>query len=318
MRSATITLACATVALVSWSGFVHAQDSGTNHGCNGPCDSPQLQQFSWDRDLSHSPDALREAKSWDKAAAKGESAKLIGTLALPCDLAAAERVGGERDVKVYEVACKSGVGYFLVSQPRQKPLAESCFAAEAARAADIAGGAKSSSRFACKLSGGTDVKVMAAGILKEASTACDVRDYRWMGVSAAKGQEYSEVSCVDGHGYVIEVPTTGTIKDVSVVDCQEAIKTGLKCGLTAVTMPVTLQTFRDALKDHAVDCTPAQMRVIGRESVGQRYVVEVQCPQQPQGLVAFIPLQDAPKPFETIDCSAAAARSIQCKLTASQ
>jgi hypothetical protein len=52
--------------------------------------------------------------------------------------------------------------------------------------------------------------------------------------------------------------------------------------------------------------------------VGQRYVVEVQCPQQPQGLVAFIPLQDAPKPFETIDCSAAAARSIQCKLTASQ
>jgi hypothetical protein len=302
---------------MGWGGLLHAQDSGTNHGCNGPCDSPQLQQFSWDRDLSHSPDALREAKSWDKAAVKGESAKLIEALSLPCELAAAERVGGDKDVKIYEVACRSGVGYFLRSQPRKQAQAISCFAVEAARAADVAQGAKPSG-FSCRLSGATDTKGMAAAVLKGASTACDVSDYRWMGVSSTSGKEYSEVSCANGHGYVLEIPTTGTLAPVAVVDCQDAIKTGLKCNLTAVTVPVTLQTFRDALKDHAVDCAPAQMRYVGRESLGQRYVVELQCPQQPKGLVAFIPLQGNPKPFETLDCSAAATRSVQCTLTASQ
>jgi len=314
MKAATIMLGCMSIALLVGGGRLHAQDSGTNHGCNGPCDSPQLQQFSWDRDLSHSPDALREAKSWDKAAAKGESAKLIKELSLPCELEAAERVGGDKDVKVYEVACRSGLGYFVVSQPRQKAQALSCFAAEAARAADIARGARASG-FTCRLEGASDVKGMAAVVLKGSSTACDVSDYRWMGVSSTK--EYSEVSCGNGHGYVIEVPTAGTRDPLSIVDCQEAIKTGLKCNLTAVTVPVTMQTFRDALKEHAVDCTPGQMRMVGRESVGQRYVVEVQCAQQSKGLVAFIPLQDGPKPFETLDCSAAAARGVKCTLTGS-
>src|SRR5215831_93946 len=142
MRSSTITLACVTLVLMGWGGLLHSQETGSNDGCQGPCDSPLLQKFSWDRDLSHSPDALREAKSWDKAAAKEEITKLIGTLSLPCEIAASERVGGDKEVKLYEVACRSGVGYFVLSQPRKKPLAISCFAAEAARAAAIAQGAK--------------------------------------------------------------------------------------------------------------------------------------------------------------------------------
>jgi len=321
MQSATIVLASAGIALLGWVGPLYAQTApsgGTNNGCQGPCDSPQLQQFSWGRDLSHVGESLREAKEWDKTAAKAESAKLVATLSLPCELADAQRVGGDKDVKVYEAACRSGTGYFLVSQPPpKKAMAISCFAAEADRAAEIAQGAKPSA-FSCKLTGATDVKAMAAAVVKGASLACEVSDYRWMGVSSTTGTEYSEVACTGGHGYVLEVPKAGKVTQVALVDCQEAIKSGIKCSLTAVTMPITLQTFRDAIKEHAVDCTPAQVRYIGRESLGQRYVVEVQCPQHPSGLVAFIPLQDNPKPFETIDCSAAAARSIQCTLTAKQ
>jgi len=318
MRSATIMLASAGVAFLGWAAPLYAQTAppgGTNNGCMGPCDSPQLQQFSWGRDLSHSPENLLQAKEWDKAAAKGESAKLVAMLSLPCELTDAQRVGGEKDIRIYEAACRSGTGYFLLSQAPKKAMAISCFAAEAERAADIARGVRPSA-FSCKLSGATDVKAMAAGVVKAASLACDVSDYRWMGVSSGTGTEYSEVACSGGHGYVLEVPKAGKPEQVALVDCQEAIKSGIKCSLTAVTAPVTLQTFRDALKDHAVDCSPAQVRLIGRETLGQRYVVEVQCPQQANGLVAFIPLQDNPKPFETIDCSAAAARSIQCTLTA--
>jgi hypothetical protein len=285
-----------------------------------------MQQAEWYRDAPlHLQEHAHEAKEFDKAQDRKESQKLIEELSLPCELADAERAGGGKvhvdgrtvDVKVYEVACRSGTGYFLVSQPPQKSLAISCFAAEAARAADLARGV-TPDEFSCELSGYTNVKTMAGTVLKGAGTACDVSDYRWLGVGSANGTEYSEVSCTDGQGYVLEVPKTGLTAQVAIVGCQEAVKQGIKCKLTAVTMPVTLQTFRDAIRDHAVDCEPAQIRYIGRESQGRRYVVELQCPQQPQGLVAFIPLQGNPKPFETLDCAAAAARAVQCTLTAKQ
>jgi hypothetical protein len=104
---------------------------------------------------------------------------------------------------------------------------------------------------------------------------------------------------------------------VSAVSCQEAAKQGLKCHLTdGGPAPVTMQTFRDALKQYEVKCEPTNMRMIGRESVNRRYVVEVQCPEQPKGLVAFIPVAGNANKFETIDCAAAVERQIRCELAA--
>jgi hypothetical protein len=254
-----------------------------------------------------------------------ESQKLIEELSVPCDLVDAERAGGGKvqsdgrmlDVKIYEAACRSGTGYFLVSQPPQKSLAISCFAAEAARVADVARGANPD-EFTCELSGYKSAKAMAASVLKGAGTVCDVSNYRWVGVSSVSGTEYSEVACADDKGYVLEIPGTSATAQLSVVGCQDALKEGVKCTLSAVTMPVTLQTFRDAITEHAVDCTPAQIRYVGRETQGRRYVVELQCPQQPKGLVAFIPLEGNTKPFETLDCPAAVARAVHCTLTVKQ
>lgn len=75
-----------------------------------------------------------------------------------------------------------------------------------------------------------------------------------------------------------------------------------------------MQMLLDALKRNGVNCEPEQMRYIGRETIGKRYVVEVRSVERPDGLVSFIPVQDTTKPFETIDCLTAAARNIQCKL----
>lgn len=337
MRSATI-FACAGLVLLGWAGNSYAQKStagspftpnggvcGTTPG-SPSCDSVLMQQRTLYSDvLPHLKEHARRAKEWDKEFARKESQKLIDSLSVPCELADAERAGGGKiqvnghltEVTVYEAACRSGTGYFLVSQPPEKSLAVSCFAAEAARATDEAHG-DNDDGFTCTLSGYKDAKTMAGVVLKGVGTACDVSDYRWVGVGSLNGTEYSEVSCAGGPGYVLEVPKTGQATQLSVVGCQDAVKEGIKCALTAVNMPVTLQTFRDAIKDHAIACDPAEIRYIGRETQGRRYVVELQCPQQPKGLVAFIPLQDNPKPFETLDCSAAAARSVQCKLTAKQ
>lgn len=341
MRSATITFLCASLVFLATTGTLCAQKTGgslpgsspftPNGGVCGPqtpgnpaCDSPLMTQHTLYSDvLFHVGERARRAKEWDKEYAKKESQKLIDALSVPCELADAEQAGGGKvdvngrklDVTVFEAACRSGTGYFLVSQPPEKSLAISCFAAEASHASDVSQGTKPDD-FSCTLSGFKDAKTMAAAVLKGVGTACDVSKYRWVGVSTTTGTEYSEVSCDGGQGYVLEVPKTSQTTPLSVVNCQDAVKEGLKCTLTAVTLPVTLQTFRDAIKDHAVDCDPAEIRYIGRETQDRRYVVELQCPQQPKGMVVFIPLQDNPKPFETLDCPAAAARAVQCKLTA--
>lgn len=335
MRSATIMLACAVVVLLGWVGAVDAQKgspgspftpNSTNCGPVAGCETALLKQWETYRDLPfHLDQNLRQGKEWDKEFARKQSEKLIRELSLPCELVDAERAGGGKitadgqilDVKIYEAACRSGTGYFLVSQPPRDSLAISCFAAEAAHVADVARGLKPD-EFSCVLSDHNNVKTMAASVLNRAGTECEVKDYRWVGVSYVNGTEYSEVACADGHGYVLEVPKTGPAAPISVVGCQDAVKQGVKCALSAVTMPVTLQTLRDAIANQAVDCQPAEIRYIGRETQGRRYVVELRCPQQPKGLVAFIPLEGNPKPFETVDCSAAAARALQCTLTAKQ
>src|SRR5271165_6777897 len=94
---------------------------------------------------------MHDVTEQDRARARDASATLIAALDLSCDLSAAERVGRGKihvdgkttSVEVYEVACGNGMGYLLEPQGSQKPIAISCFAAEAAHADSIGGGGKS-------------------------------------------------------------------------------------------------------------------------------------------------------------------------------
>jgi hypothetical protein len=324
MRSAAVLMACVSLSVAGFTSMAHAQNipnapSPLRQGSMpGPLSNVDVEKL---RDLLDRDRKAPDARARDRA--KQESATLGGALTLSCEIADAERVGGGRakadgkalDVAVYEVACTNRTGYFLFAQGAQKPLAISCFAAEATHAADVAQGVKS--QFYCQLPANKDVKATAAALMTAAGTSCAVSNARWFGMNASNQTEYSEVACADGKGYLLKTPLTGASAQTSVMSCQDAAKQGLKCHLTdggAVSAPVTMQTFRDALEQNGVACEPAQMRVIGRESVDRRYVVEMQCPQQPRGLVAFVPAEGNPKPFEAIDCAAAAEREITCTL----
>jgi hypothetical protein len=259
-----------------------------------------------------------------KALAREESAKLVKAINLACELTDAELVGAGStiengktlDLKVYEISCGNGMGYFLESRGSQQPIAVSCFAAAATHAADIAKGTKSD--FYCQLPANRDVKVMAASLMTVSGTACAVSELRWFGLSESGQSEYSEVVCGGNKGYLLKTPRSGPTASASAMSCQEAAKYGMKCRLTdggPVSAPVSQQALRDALKQNGVNCEPMQMRVVGRESESNRYVVELQCPQQPKGLIAFIPLQGNTNKFETLDCPAAAEQEIPCQLT---
>lgn len=58
-------------------------------------------------------------------------------------------------MKVHEIACCNGTGYFLVAQGSATPAALSCFAADATHAADV--------------------KAMTASLMSGAGTNCSVQ-----------------------------------------------------------------------------------------------------------------------------------------------
>jgi hypothetical protein len=259
-----------------------------------------------------------------KARAKVEVTKLAKAINLPCDITDAELVGGGKiqqdgklvNLNLYEMSCSSGMGYFLESRESQTPIAVSCFAADATHAADIARGEKSD--FVCQLPSNKDVKIMAASLMTAAGTACAVDKFRWFGVTDSGQIEYSEVACANDKGYFLKTPRTGPTAQSTVMNCQEAAQHGLKCRLTdggAPSASISKQTLLDSVQQNGIDCEPAKMRIIGRESESKRYVVELQCPQQPKGLIAFIPLEGNTHKFEALDCATAAKEDIACQLT---
>jgi hypothetical protein len=339
-----ITFAVAALAMAALGGPAAGQGSGAAAGAPAnsggiPMGNHMGQNNMTQADFNKVVDYADEAKRLTKDdKAKGKTLKdllaedlasataLAKSMPLSCDvtqamLAAQGPVtvdGKTVDTKTYEATCANGMGYFLISQQPGKPYGFSCFAADATRAADAAAGRPPGA--VCQLPPNANVKTAMATVLSRAGTNCTVRDLKWVGVSNAASTEFNEIACNDGNGYILRTALPGSMAQPRVVTCLDSIKQGLPCKLTAVAAAsvVTVQTFRDALAAHKVICTASDsnVRAIGQQTASKRYVVEFQCPEQPKGLVAFIPLNGNTAPFETLNCVAAAKKGAACKLTA--
>jgi len=258
-----------------------------------------------------------------RADAKTASARILGAIQLPCDITDAEPVGRGKtkingkpaDVRIYEVACSNNLGYLLVSQGDAEPYAISCFSADSTYAVEAAAGRKTD--MFCQLPANKDVKVMAAAVMSAEGTKCAVQKLQWFGRSAASHTEYSEVVCDDGAGYLLRTAQAGSTAPTTVMSCKEAAQKGIKCRLTdagPVEKPVTMDTLKEALAAGGVTCNATQSRLIGQESTRKRYVVEFQCPEHPEGLIAFIPTGDNSNKLETMSCKDAVASHVLCEL----
>jgi hypothetical protein len=271
-----------------------------------------------------------------KAHALETATELAAGLQLSCDVRDAARVasgpatvkGRTLETTTYEVACGEGTGYLLVSQGDETPLGYSCFAAEGQR--EVAAEQGQTFEDFCILGANQDIKAMASSVMSHAGTACTVDKLKWLGQSTSSHHEYSEVVCRDGKGYVIASLEPGWAGAIRVIDCGEAHSYGLACHMTSGTVVAaptaapgseplpTLEDFKAALIQHGIACTPSNIRVIGKENVRKRHVVEFLCPEQPKGLVAFIPLGANTNKFETQDCATAAKGGVVCKFTAAK
>lgn len=315
------------VTMIAWSerAIGQASPGGSAYPQSGPSsnmpstpEQSDQQRFFRENVYGKRNSALK-ATAAQKVTATQEAGEILASSSLACKLVDAAQVaegpatvnGHAVNTKTYEIACDSGVGYFLIAQPPEKPVGFSCFAADAARAA--AQGKPTAT--VCMLSANADLKTMISAALSRQGKTCQARDVRWIGQNSKAGVEFIEAACADGAGYVLKLPQPQSSQQAAALACADAARQGIACKLTDSGTPiVTIETFKAALAQHKIACDAVNVRVIGKQSMSKRHVVEFQCPQQPQGLVAFIPLSDSTAPFETMDCPTAAAKQhVACK-----
>ena len=320
-------------AITGAGGFAFGQAGpGThqdNSGLNGSISHEELERMGGDQTLA-SKSAKETAAA--KATAIAQSAPLIKTLQISCDINDARLVvsgtrqaasGGKKiETRVYEAACSGAVGYLLEVQGTEAPVAISCVAAEEARAADVAQGKDPG--FFCKLPENQDVYALVRSLIRaNAGAECTIDVLQSLGRSETTQSSYSEIKCKDKQGFLLRLPLPGSTAKAAAMSCADAAKQGVGCrltetapgsGATAADEPVTLASLKSALAQNGVSCNVSQLRLIGQEDHLKRYVVEYLCADQPTGAVAFIPLTGNSHPYESMDCDKALLNRIPCSL----
>jgi hypothetical protein len=247
--------------------------------------------------------------------AKSRATAMLAALKVSCGVSDATYRGtapNDTQQHIYEAACDDGMGYLLILQ-HSELTGISCLEA-----------GRDGSPVKCALPANSDSKLMAGSVLTRNHIPCTVRDVKWLGTSAAN-LDHTEVVCEGDTSHVLRRPRPGSVGELAVVSCQDAIKQGVACELSplvpSVTAPIadfrpTLSWFKEALSQNGVSCLTKRARIVGRESIKRRYLVEFECSDRPEGLVAFVPpAGDTANSFESMSCPSAAERGIRCELS---
>jgi hypothetical protein len=169
-----------------------------------------------------------------------EAPAILQTTGRPCDLTDAYYFGtGTAKIdgknvpsKIYEVACKDSMGYFLVSLQGQAPQAYDCLVLKTESDEAVAKGGKPGEL--CILPGNANPAAGLAPLVAQGGVApCSIAGGRYLGGSATDLVNMYEARCTDGRGYLMMTPQPGSQKTLTVVGCAEGALFGAKCALTS-------------------------------------------------------------------------------------
>ncbi len=174
-----------------------------------------------------------------KAQGMKEAPAVLQSLGLTCDLSDAYFLGNGsskvdgKDVKskVYEVACKNGLGYFIVNNEGSPAQFYDCLSLKTMSDQAVAKGGKPGQ--ACILPENANPALSLGSYLTSVSPPCTASAGRWVGGNNTDKINIYEARCSDGRGYVFLNPQPGSTKPFMAVSCAEAGLFGAKCALTS-------------------------------------------------------------------------------------
>ena len=246
---------------------------------------PKITKVELDRGMKEAPAVLADSG----VACTLTNARFIAALTLPAD----PKVKDSKPTPVngYEVACKEGLGYSLLTT-KPKPQALDCISAAG------------SPVLACRLPENADPKSGLVPVMTEAGRPCAVSAAKFLGASAS-GTSFYEVVCKVGEGYVIQREAG---KPAVAFPCLGMSETKLACSLTTTdASKAYAKTLAAAVKK---PCDVTDVRFIGSTSGGLDGY-EVAC-----GAAGYIfTVASSGEVKQQVDCALAQSFLGGCKLT---
>lgn len=220
--------------------------------------------------------------------------------------------GKDVDSKVYEVACKEGLGYFIIAPKGSAPQYYDCLALKSVADAAAKAG-KPSSGQTCKLPANLDPKQGLQPLLAKANvpSCATVTQGRYLGSSAADLIAIYEARCDNGHGYLITAPKPGSKKTLTANDCAEAGLFGIKCEFTT-DAEIKQQILALPGSSNPAACKPSDGRWVVTAVSGDRYY-EIACTDGKSGY--FFETDMTGKVKQVIPCALAEQLAGGCTLT---
>lgn len=191
----------------------------------------------------------------------------------PCEPTGARAIGATPSgTVIYEVACASGLGTFLVSPGAGAPeklMAQSCFS--------------SNERMACTLTTPAQIEAAAKALTAKADAKCAYEKQRFV-MTTGEG-DVIEVACAGGTGMMV-VSKGGEY--VSTVPCARAMGYQGGCQLSDVKAAQTAEadTYTQAAKKAGFNCDVEKYGVFPAPGGGKE-IVELACKNRPDGAVAI-------------------------------
>lgn len=190
-----------------------------------------------------------------------------------CELENARAIGAGAKNSYFEVACKGGAGYIVTTSSPvsldQEVTANSCLLYE--------DGGNVSCKLTDKATQLAVVDTLAAGSGKN----CAIKDKRY--VLSTKTDNYFEVACQDGKGYMLQQAAAGGAL-VKTIDCAQASFVGGGCTLTDSVAAQTEQAglYTKLATKAGFDCKVEKYGMLPSNDP-KKEIVELKCSNRPDG-----------------------------------
>jgi hypothetical protein len=229
-------------------------------------------------------------------------APFLTKAAVTCEMSKARALGQTSTTIYFEVACGDNRG-FIVGAPisfdaSQEVSASNCLAFEAGTAME------------CKLTTRDQQLGVVNALATSADAACVVKDRRYI-LSSRSGDEYYEVACASGTGFVTVADSKGALKQK--IDCANADSIAGGCTLTDVKNAKTEDNalYTRLVKAQGFNCDVTGYRALTADASGE--TIEVQCGNRGDGAVAVLTKAGPGSRF--YNCAAAQTTGYRCGLT---
>jgi hypothetical protein len=207
-------------------------------------------------------------------------APFIAKTAVSCDPKDLRGIGHATDASYFEVACTNGRGYVLKTSappdPSKPVLLLPCLMFN-----------NPQSPVSCKLTTPDSQLAMVDALAAQSGKNCQVKDKRYV-LTTQDMNNFYEVVCADGKGYMLEEAPTGKLAQV--IGCADADPIGGGCTLTNGHEAQTQQAglYSRLAQAAGFNCVvskyfPFPVNVTGRD------VVELACSNRPDGAVGIFP-----------------------------